>query len=90
MKKAYTDILQATRDLAAVDLTTSLTAEAQLHLPLRQARVGVCVPGAHGIEGQVARLSSALAHRATSTAPSLAAALQWPPPHRTYDHLTAG
>jgi hypothetical protein len=47
------------RDIAAVDLTTSPTAEAQLHLPLRLCGCGLRVPGAHGTEGQVACLASA-------------------------------
>jgi hypothetical protein len=68
VKKASADILQDARDIAAVDLSTSPTAEAQLHLPLRHGGCGLCVPGVHGIKGQVARLASAaLAQRAMSS-----------------------
>jgi hypothetical protein len=49
VETAFADILQAARDIAAVDLTTSLTAEAQLHLPLRHGGCGLRVPGVHGI-----------------------------------------
>jgi hypothetical protein len=59
VKTASADILQAAKDIAAVDLTTSPTVEAQLHLPLRNGRCGLHVPGANGIEGHVPRLSSA-------------------------------
>jgi hypothetical protein len=67
VETASADILQAARDIATVDLTTSPTAEAQLHLPLRHGGCGLRVPGVHGMEGQVARLASAaLAQRAMS------------------------
>jgi hypothetical protein len=82
VETASTDILQAARDNAAVDLTTPPPAEAQLHLPLCHSGCGLHVPGVHGIEGQVARLASAaLAQRAMSSGPAL---LRWfDGPHRT-------
>jgi hypothetical protein len=68
------DILQTARDIAAVDLSTSPTAEAQLHLPLHHGGCGLRVPGVHGIEGQVARLASAaLAQTSHELGPSRAA-----------------
>jgi hypothetical protein len=72
VETASADIPQAARDIAAMELTTSPTAEAQLHLPLRHRGCGTRVPGVHGIEGQVAHLASAaLAQRAMSTGPAL-------------------
>jgi hypothetical protein len=57
VETASADILQAARDIATVDLTTSPTAEA--HLPLCHGGCGLRVPGVHGIEGQVTRLRRA-------------------------------
>jgi hypothetical protein len=82
VETASADILQAARDFAAVDLTTSPTAEAQLHLPLRHGGCGLRVPRVHGMEGQVARLASAaLAQRAMSSGPTLLRPFVGP--HRT-------
>jgi hypothetical protein len=82
VKTASADILQAARDIAAVDITTSPTAEAQLHLPLCHCGCGLRVPGVHGIKGQVARLASAaLAQRAMSSGPALLRPFDGP--HRT-------
>jgi hypothetical protein len=72
VETASADILQAARDIAAMELTTSPTAEAQLHLPLRHGGCGARVPGVHGIEDQVVPLASAaLAQRAMSSGPAL-------------------
>jgi hypothetical protein len=82
VETASADILQAARDIAAVDLTTSLSAEAQLHLPLRHGGCGLRVPGVHSMEGQVEHLASAaLAQRAMSSGPALLR--QFDGPHRT-------
>jgi hypothetical protein len=82
VETASADILQAARDIAAVDLSMSPTTEAQLHLPLRHSGCGLRVPGVHGMEGQVACLASAaLAQRAMSSGPAVLRPFDGP--HRT-------